>query len=66
MKFEKKWLQVLSLAISFPTAILVTAYGFHLLIEDKILSPLVGWGLFVFILLGFIIILIKDAFIPKK
>ncbi len=66
MKFDRKWYQVLALAISFPSSILITAYGFHLLIEAKILSPLVGWGLFVFILLGFIIVLIKDAFNPKK
>jgi len=66
MKFEKKWLQVLGLAISFPSAILVTAYGFQILVEEKILSPLVGWGLFVFILLGFIFVLIKDAFNPRE
>jgi hypothetical protein len=66
MKIERKWIQVLALAISFPTSILLTAYGFHLLIEEKVLSPLVGWGLFVFFLLGFIIIFIKDAFISKK
>ncbi len=66
MKFEKKWLEVLGIAISFPSAILLTAFGFHLLIEEKILSPLVGWGLFVFILLAFVAILIKDAFISKK
>lgn len=66
MKYDRKWYQVLALAISFPSSILVTAYGFHLLIEAKILSPLVGWGLFIFILSGFVILLIKDAFIPKK
>ncbi|MFI5390482.1 MAG: hypothetical protein ACHQYQ_03900 [Bacteriovoracales bacterium] len=66
MKFERKWLEVLGIAISFPSAIIVTAYGFHLLIEEKILSPMVGWGLFVFILLAFVGILIKDAFSPKK
>ena len=66
IKFEKKYLQVLGLAISFPSFILALAWGTHEIIKAEFLSPAVGWSLFFFAIANFIFILIKFAFQKKK
>jgi len=66
IKFEKKYLQILGLAISFPSFILALAWGTHQIIKAGVLSPAVGWSIFFIAIANFIFLLIKFAFQKKK
>jgi len=66
IKFEKKYLQILGLAISFPSFILALAWGTHELIKAEVVSATLGWSLFFLVMANFIFILIKFAFQKKK
>ncbi|RLA63124.1 MAG: hypothetical protein DRQ88_08700 [Epsilonproteobacteria bacterium] len=66
IKFEKKYLKILGLSLSFPSFILALAWGFHELIKVGFMSPIVGWSLFFLVIANFIFLLIKFAFQKKK
>ncbi|TDJ05274.1 MAG: hypothetical protein E2O68_06750 [Deltaproteobacteria bacterium] len=66
IKFEKKHLQILGLAISFPSFILALAWGTHELIKAEFFSPAVGWSFFFIVMANFLFILVKLAFRKKK
>ncbi|MBT3583398.1 MAG: hypothetical protein HN509_00715 [Halobacteriovoraceae bacterium] len=50
MKFEKKYVAILGLAMSLPSMIVVLAYAAYRLSEEKILHPYLAWGIFLVII----------------
>jgi len=56
---SNKWIKVTALAIGYPSLILSTAILFHWLINENILSRLVGLSLFfLFVILNILLIVI--------
>lgn len=45
--WDKKWVQVTGLALSFPTTILVSALGMKYLVDNEILTKF--WGIIIFL-----------------
>jgi hypothetical protein len=66
LRFEKKWLQIVGLALSFPSAILFMAWGTTELIKMEIFSKKVGWTLFVILLFNYVFLFVRYTFIIKK
>jgi len=66
LKFEKKWIQIVGLALSFPSAILFMAWGTMELIKMEIFSRKLGWGLFVVVLFNYVFLFVRYTFLVKK
>ena len=66
MKFDKKYLQVLGIALSFPSSILVMAWGTWELIKRGVFSKYIGWGIFVLVIFNYVFLIIRYAFIKRK
>lgn len=64
--FEKKWIHVLSLALSLPSTILVMAWFSKFLVDNEILTW--GWSisLFVLVIANSIFLMVYYAFRVKN
>jgi hypothetical protein len=63
--WDKKWLQVTGLALSFPSTILLTAWGMKILVENEIISKFWGMIIFLAIICNTIYLMVYYAFKNK-
>lgn len=66
MKFEKKWLPVLSLALGMPMTFLISAVGLMKLVEMGVMSKKVGVILFLAVVINIISLMIVYAIRRKN
>lgn len=64
--FDKKWIQIIGMALSFPSMILIMALGTMELIKSGIVSRAVGWSIYILVIFNFIFLMVRFAFIKKK
>ena len=61
MKIEKKWFKIVSLALSLPTTIFVSAWFCRLLVNEKVLEKWAGGLLFVALVCNVIFLIVFYA-----
>jgi hypothetical protein len=64
--FDKKWIQIIGMALSFPSIILIMALGTMELIKSGVVSRGVGWSIYILVIFNFIFLMVRFAFIKKK
>ena len=62
---RKKWLAVLTIAMSIPSTIAIFVYGVSVLVERGYVSKNVGYGIFFLVILGMLWLMVKYA-VDKK
>ncbi|WP_372655239.1 hypothetical protein [Halobacteriovorax sp.] len=63
---DKKWVQITGLALSFPSTILVSAYGMKLLVDKEYLGKTTGVLIFLAIIFNTIYLMVYYAFKNKN
>lgn len=63
---DKKWVQITGLALSFPSTILVSAYGMKILVENEYISKTTGVLIFLAIIFNTIYLMVYYAFKNKN
>lgn len=64
--FDKKWVQIVGMALSFPSMILIMALGTMELIKADIVSKALGWSIYILVIFNFIFLMVRFAFIKKN
>lgn len=66
MRSNKKWLGVLSIALSIPSTIAGLALFIHELVQNKILDREIGFLIFLLVILGMLWLMVTYAFNKKN
>ena len=66
MKSNKKWLGVLSIALSIPSTIAGLALLIHEFVKNDILSRDIGFLIFLLVILGMLWLMVSYAFTKKN
>lgn len=66
MRSNKKWLGVLSIALSIPSTIAGLALLIHELVQNKVLDREVGFLIFLLVILGMLWLMVTYAFNKKN
>jgi hypothetical protein len=66
MMLDKGWARVTMLALSLPSTIIATAILVTELIKRDVVTSLVGWSIFVFIIVNTVILLVIYAYRSKN
>lgn len=61
MRFERKWMPIVSLALGLPSTILVSAVGLWQLVEEKIISENTAMFLFLALIAQMIFMMVYYA-----